>query len=327
MKNRRLPTRTQSSSWDSTLALIAALVLAVMPITVACDPAAGDPAAGDRRPGDPVTQDPKTVDPKFPAAMAEIAVLSHGSKLNGILYLAQGQGPHPTVVLLHGFPGNEKNLDLAQAMRRAGFNVCFFHYRGSWGSEGDFSFSHGLEDVATVVKFLREEKNAARYRIDARRISLVGHSMGGFLALKATALDPSTRCTVSIAGVNLGLWGASARADEATAKGVASALSGGTGPLQGTSGEALRDELVANVDSFNLLTQVQALRNSRLLLIGGRQDSVVPMGVHHQPLVQALKEAGAERTAEQALDGDHAFSSQRIALARAVLEWLSQHCG
>ncbi len=34
-------------------------------------------------------------------------------------YIPAGAGPHPTVVLLHGLPGNEKNLDLAQAMRRA----------------------------------------------------------------------------------------------------------------------------------------------------------------------------------------------------------------
>ena len=54
-------------------------------------------------------------------------------------------------ILLHGFPGNERNLDLAQALRRAGWNAVFFHYRGSWGSDGDFSFGHVLEDVAAVV--------------------------------------------------------------------------------------------------------------------------------------------------------------------------------
>ena len=47
-----------------------------------------------------------------------------------------GAGRRPTVVLLHGLPGNEKNLDLAQAIRRAGWNVVTFNYRGSWGSPG-----------------------------------------------------------------------------------------------------------------------------------------------------------------------------------------------
>ena len=38
-----------------------------------------------------------------------------------IIVLAAGAGTHPVVVFLHGYPGNERNLDLAQAVRRAGF--------------------------------------------------------------------------------------------------------------------------------------------------------------------------------------------------------------
>lgn len=284
------------------------------------------PGTGDRA-GDPTTQDPQTVDPDFPAAMAEVAIQSHGSRLNGIIYLASGKGPHPTVVLLHGFPGNEKNLDLAQAVRRAGFNVAFFHYRGSWGSEGSFSFSAALEDVKAVKDFLKNPENAARYRINTHRISVVGHSMGGFMALHATALDPSMRCTVSIAGANLGLWGFSAKSDPAAADGVASALDGATGPLHGTSGVALRDELVTHADTFHLPTLATALKNNRLLLIGGQRDGVVPLEAHHQPLVAALDKAGAEHVDTEILDADHAFSDKRIALARAVVDWLGRFCG
>jgi pimeloyl-ACP methyl ester carboxylesterase len=58
--------------------------------------------------------------------------------LNAVIYVAAGKGPHPTLLLLHGFPGNEQNLDLAQAARRAGWNVLTLHYRGSWGSPGPF---------------------------------------------------------------------------------------------------------------------------------------------------------------------------------------------
>ena len=73
--------------------------------------------------------------------MEVLHIPSGGVEINGVAYLAAGAGPHPTVVLLHGLPGNEKNLDLAQAMRRAGWNVITFNYRGSWGSPGTFSFA------------------------------------------------------------------------------------------------------------------------------------------------------------------------------------------
>jgi predicted alpha/beta-fold hydrolase len=37
------------------------------------------------------------------------------------------------VILFHGLPGNVQNLDLAQAIRRANWNVLTLHYRGSLG--------------------------------------------------------------------------------------------------------------------------------------------------------------------------------------------------
>jgi uncharacterized protein len=47
--------------------------------------------------------------------MGELGILSHGARINGLMYLAAGSGPHPIVIFLHGYPGNERNLDLAQA--------------------------------------------------------------------------------------------------------------------------------------------------------------------------------------------------------------------
>ena len=101
------------------------------------------------------TETSPTYDTEFPPALNELNFQSHGKRLNGLIYLAEGPGPHPTVLLLHGFPGNEKNLDLAQDLRADGFNVLFFHYRGAWGSEGTFSFTHVIEDVAAATAFLR----------------------------------------------------------------------------------------------------------------------------------------------------------------------------
>src|SRR5580698_2768308 len=72
-----------------------------------------------------VVADPP-MDKTFPADMQVVAILSHGSKMHGVLYIATGAGPHPALLLMHGFPGNEQNLDLAQSARRAGWNVLTF---------------------------------------------------------------------------------------------------------------------------------------------------------------------------------------------------------
>lgn len=47
-------------------------------------------------------------------------------RLLSVLYTAEGDGVHPTVILLHGIPGCEQNFDLAQALRRVGFHVLTF---------------------------------------------------------------------------------------------------------------------------------------------------------------------------------------------------------
>ena len=67
---------------------------------------------------------------------------SHGSDLCGFVLKPQGKGPHPTAILLHGFPGYDDPIDLAHALRRCGMNVLRFHYRGCWGVKGTYSFKH-----------------------------------------------------------------------------------------------------------------------------------------------------------------------------------------
>ncbi len=57
------------------------------------------------------------------------------------MYKPNGAQPHPLLMLLHVYPGNERNLDLAKAVCTHGWNVIYFDYRGSWGSQGNFLFN------------------------------------------------------------------------------------------------------------------------------------------------------------------------------------------
>src|SRR5947209_6310275 len=143
-------------------------------------------------------------DPAYPATMASPDITSHGAKMYSVIYIASGAGPHPTVLMLHGFPGNEKNLDLAYSIRRAGWNVLVPFFRGAWGSGGTFSYTHSLEDAQVLLDFLREPENGKKYRIDQNRIVLIGHSMGGFVAAYATAHDPKVYGAALISPQNLG---------------------------------------------------------------------------------------------------------------------------
>jgi len=122
-------------------------------------------------------------DPAFPAETVPHAISSGSVTLNALLYTAAGAGPHPAVLLLHGLPGNEQNIDLAQSLRRAGWTVLTFHYRGSWGSPGAFSFANCIEDAEAALDWLIAGAGESP-RIDGRAVVVIGHSMGGFLAAR-----------------------------------------------------------------------------------------------------------------------------------------------
>ncbi len=281
---------------------------------------ANAPEPVDPPPYDPVFQDPSRIDEAHPPAIAELAFDSHGHRLNGIAYLANGAGPHPTFLVLHGFPGNEKSLDLAQALRRAGYNTVFFHYRGAWGSGGDFSFSNVIEDVAVARAYIIAE--AERLRADPERIGILGHSMGGWAALQAAARDPAVSCAGGLAAAD---FGASAARIEASPEAYLGFRRYGDylsdGPLAGTSGDVMVEEILVNRDAFDVRALAPRLAGKRILLIAANSDEAVDVEAVHEPMAAAFgAEPGIELTSVR-LDGDHSFSWTREALIRTVLDW------
>lgn len=275
-------------------------------------------ALGGARAADPVTSDPPA-DRLHPAAMDAFVLPSHGSGMNAVIYLASGAGPHPTLLLLHGFPGNEQNLDLAQAARRAGWNVLTFHYRGSWGSEGAFSLLGAAQDAHAALAFLEAPANAAKYRIDTRRIAVAGHSMGGFMAADAAADDPRVVGLFLIDPWNIGATGRKI-GTPAGRRAWHEEAAGDLPPLSGTSEDKLAAEMQANADRLDLTKRTIAFGPRPLEIIGAERGG----GAHQTVLLNAVKAAGNARAAGAVWPTDHPFSDMRIALSAELVRWLAQ---
>jgi pimeloyl-ACP methyl ester carboxylesterase len=276
---------------------------------------------------DPATEDPPVVDRAHPPSMEELQLPSGGTRLNGFLYRAQGAGPHPAVVLLHGFPGNERNLDLAQALRRAGYDVLFFDYRGSWGSGGAFSFAHSREDVVAALRYLRDPANARRFAVDTTRIALLGHSMGGWLALTGAADDAGVRCTIALAPWNLGRFGALLKSGAQPRGSSAEYLDRESGPLHGTTAAALDAEAEQHARDWSFEALAPALASKHGLVIASTHDEADAADMLHAPLDSALRASGARGWRSRVIDDDHGFSAHRVALARTIIAWLGDDCG
>ena len=125
----------------------------------------------------------------YPASSEEITITIGKDSIAAFGMFALGKEKKETVILLHGLPGNERSLDLAQELRRNGKNVIYFNYRGSWGSQGEFLYSNCIEDVKEVMDFFDKPENSTKYRIKSKSYILFGHSMGGGIALLVGAKD------------------------------------------------------------------------------------------------------------------------------------------
>ena len=262
-------------------------------------------------------------DSKFPARMEVIHVPSGGVEINGVVYVASGQDPHPAFVFFHGLPGNEKNLDLAQSIRRAGWNAVFFDYRGSWGSPGAFSFSNSIEDTVAAIAYLRDPANTIRLRTDPKRIVLVGHSMGGFMAAWAGSHDPAILGVGLISAANMSDWaGGDIPADREVANRarlVKSLADNDILPLAGCTADSLADEMLSHRKQWNFVDYAPIFGARPLLLI--TSDDGLAAGAQH--LAAALRQQGSTHITEVHFPTDHSYSDYRIALQAAVLNWLA----
>jgi len=263
-------------------------------------------------------------DPIHPADMAAFTVPTGGVAVNAMMYLASGDQPHPTMLMLHGFPGNETNIDLMQAVRRAGWNVMRINYRGSWGSPGRFSFANARADGEAAVAFLRNPANVAKYHIDPVRIVVAGHSMGGFMAADAAAADPRVVGAILIDAWDIGKEKAQITSPAAR-KGAAEAMRPDTHPLAGTSPELLVREIETTATKLDLEALSARIANRPLLLIGAERAGAPTT----RKLAAAARQAQAQNSPTGALtetymDTDHSFSDSRIALEAEVIRWLGQ---
>ena len=263
---------------------------------------------------DAVITDPPP-DAKFPARMEVIHVPSGDVKINGVVYVPSGPGPHPAFVFFHGLPGNEKNLDLAQAVRRAGWTVVTVNYRGSWGSPGNFRFAQNLEDAQATLAFIRAPENANRLSIDTNRIALAGHSMGGWVTAETLAHSSGLLGAVIISSGDFGAIGLRAQKDHAA---VVSNMDDNRETLAGVTGESMATELMDHGQEWSFSALAPQLVHRRLLVLYSNDF----VKADSMELIDAIKAAGGKTISSNHVATDHSWSDHRIALESLVINWL-----
>ncbi len=140
-----------------------------------------------------------------------IAFASDGLKLSGLFHLPDNfvtGVKYPTFIVMHGFGGSKEsgqgNLWIANVLKKWGYAVLQFDFRGCGDSEGEQGRVICLEEVADISNAITYLEN--RPEVDNKRIALFGTSLSAGVAIYAAAVDQRAAAVIAHGG-----WGNGAR--------------------------------------------------------------------------------------------------------------------
>ena len=236
---------------------------------------------------------------------------SGDNTLLGRIYRPEGMAKKPAVAICHGYPGDTKNMDLAEELALNNIVTLVFYYQGAWGSDGKYSLTKLETGAKDAVVYLR----SLPY-VDPKRVGLVSHSMGALPLSKTMSLDPTIKTGVLMSPASDSAAMAAGDKIEGTAKRLAAMAEG---KLKGATSESLTKDLQWVAKNTNPIELVPKIKSSIMVVVGSN-DTVTPPDA-----CKRLYEAAKDPKKWVIIEGaDHGYSEHRIPLIKAVLDWLSE---
>lgn len=238
-------------------------------------------------------------------------------RIRGEVHLPEESGPHPVVMVCHGFKGFKEwgfFPHTARRLAQSGFAAITFNF--SMNGVGDNpetfgelekfahnTFSREQEDLQFLFQKLSEGALPFADSLDTDRLALLGHSRGGANSL-LFALDHME----SLRGVVL--WNSVSQVDffsdelkkEILEKGQASIPNARTGQEMPIDREVLED-IEAHRERFDLLKRLPAFEKP-ILILQGEEDAAVPVQA-----AEALRQAAPRGELHLIPEAGHTFNA------------------
>ena len=203
-----------------------------------------------------------------------LAFDSDGSMIYGQVLVPSSKfgGARPCVVFCHGFAGFTRWDDVAHDLCRAGIAVVVPHHRGAWGSEGEYTVTGCIRDAENLARWVMKPETVAKYGIDANKVYLAGHSMGGNSAVNAAVRVDGVKGVALIAPCDIGYMAQQMGRDE-----LKRFLTGeGMLVLRRASDDSIVDDILENASAMRFTGSAGALKGRKVFLATGEYDTTVP---------------------------------------------------
>ena len=257
-----------------------------------------------------------------------IDLRNNGVKLDAKFYPVDKTGKVPTVILLHGFPGNQSSpLGLAEKLNAAGFNILVFNYQGSYLSEGNFGFDNCIDNVGVAFDFLTEPGNQARLKIDTSRIVVCGYSFGGTTAIESAMYNDKIKNIISIANDDHSVSLKKVAVDSTYRKGYTQFIAKSfepAGPFRGDL-KSQMELYLQNIDRYDLVKNAEKLTTKKVLFIVGWHDKTSLLEVNTHPALRKLQQLNAGNISIKGFESDHRFNNVIDDLADAITAWIKNN--
>lgn len=232
----------------------------------------------------------------------KIKLFSEGINLAGYFSAAKDDKNLPAVLFLHGsgkINSHKGYFAWQEYLTANGFASLFFDFRGCGNSEGKFedsSLENRLKDAQIAVDFLKNHPE-----VDPQKISLIGGSMGGHVAIRLADKIPIFRSIILVS--------AAAYSEEAEPL-----------PLNHEFSSMIRrNENWKLSPVFKILSEF----NLPIMLVYSENDPVIPVGV--QEAYQRAVENNPRHSILRIAKGKHDLLNPSSEDDHAALRSLLEH--
>lgn len=239
--------------------------------------------------------------------------IPHGEyKLKGRIYKVEGKDPKPSAIICHGYPGDTKNMDLAEELAINGYNILIFYYMGAWGSEGTYRFSNLTPSTKSALNWFIEKPY-----VDPNRVAVISHSMGALPLTNLMAADKRVKTGVLMAPAgDTSQWMAEEVADNIFKifRHMAE------GKLATGNDDEYKADMIDAGKRLNPVDKVKDIKEPIMVIVGSADTITVPDGC------RVLYDHANDPKKWVLLDGaDHSFTEHRLPLQIEILDWLSEN--